>query len=287
MEDDLRRRARALVDDIEPGRPIDFVERIAAELPMQVICILLGVPEEDRHQLFEAVEPAFDFPEGDSGAAWPRPRRHDCARRRAHRREAGATRRRHALGRRARLARRRRPAQLTELELYSFFSLLFAAGSGPPATPSPAACRLLERPDQLAQLRADPALLPSAVEEMLRWTTPSPAKRRTATCATVLGGQAIEPGDKVLFWEGSANRDEAVFDRSMEFDIRRDPNPHLAFGHGVHHCLGASLARLEIRVLFEELLPRFGCCELVQPAEWTRSNRHTGLRHLPFAFTST
>jgi cytochrome P450 len=140
---------------------------------------------------------------------------------------------------------------------------------------------LIERPEQFRMLHDDLALLPGAIEEMLRWTTPSPSKRRTATVRTDLAGHAIEPGDKVLFWEASANRDEKVFARSMEFDIRRDPNPHLAFGHGLHHCLGASLARLESSVVFEELLGAFSSFELAGPVEWTRSNRHTGIRHLP------
>ena len=90
----------------------------------------------------------------------------------------------------------------------------------------------------------------------------------------------IRAGQKVLVWEGSANRDESVFDRADEFDIGRRPNPHLGFGQGVHYCLGANLARLELRVLFEELLARFSGVRLVAPVEWTRSNRHTGIRHL-------
>jgi cytochrome P450 len=114
----------------------------------------------------------------------------------------------------------------------------------------------------------------------VRWTTPSPAKRRTATRATELRGVPISPGQKVVIWEGSANRDETVFDRADEFDIRRDPNPHVAFGHGIHFCLGASLARLEIRVLFEELLPRFRQAHVIGPVEYTRSNRHTGIRKM-------
>ena len=92
---------------------------------------------------------------------------------------------------------------------------------------------------------------------MVRWTSPSPSKRRTATREARLGGAAIEPGQKVLVWEGSANRDAAVFDDPDTFDIARKPNPHLGFGQGVHYCLGANLARLELRVLFEELLGRF------------------------------
>ena len=273
MEDDLRRRARTLVDDIEPGRPVDFVERVAAELPMQVICTLLGVPEEDRHELIEAVDPAFDVPEGDAGARLA---------------DAATTQARTIAYAAALIAEKRarptddmlsvvvhatlddvEPPELSELELFAFFFLLFSAGSETTRNAiAGGLLALLERPDQLDDLRTDLRALPSFVEEVLRWTTPSPAQRRTATCTTALAGHTIEPGEKVLIWEGSANRDEQVFARPGDFDIRRDPNPHLTFGHGVHHCLGASLARLEIRALFAELLPRFSRYELLEPAEW-------------------
>jgi cytochrome P450 len=123
--------------------------------------------------------------------------------------------------------------------------------------------------------------MPSAIEEVLRWTSPSPSKRRTATVAAELCGQQIGPGDKVVVWEGSANRDERVFDNSMSFVVARHPNPHLGFGHGVHFCLGANLARLEIRILYEELFSSFRSIEAAGPIEWTRSNRHTGIRHQP------
>ena len=174
------------------------------------------------------------------------------------------------------------PAQLSDVELYSFFSLLFAAGAQTTRhAVAGGVLALLERPDQLAGLRADPGLLGSAIEEVLRWTTPSPAKRRTVARPAALGGHALSPGEKVLFWEASANRDEQVFDRPMTFDIRRDPNPHLALGRGAHYCLGANLARLEMRVVFEELLRRFASIGLAGDVEWTRSNRHSGIRHLP------
>jgi cytochrome P450 len=286
LEDELRRRTRGLLDEVEPGSEIDFLTDVAAELPMQLICILLGVPEHDRHWLFEAVEPGFDF----RGS------------RKSFEQDDAATAAREAMfryGTELIAAKRARPTddmlsvvvqatlpdvdppQLSDAELYSFFSLLFSAGSD--TTRNAVAgglLALIDRPDQLAALRGDLSLLPGAVEEMLRFTTPSPSKRRTATRTAELGGHVIEAGQKVLVWEGSANRDEQVFERSMEFDIRRDPNPHLAFGHGIHYCLGASLARLEMRVMFEELLPRFSSYELVSPVEWTRSNRHTGIRHL-------
>ena len=106
----------------------------------------------------------------------------------------------------------------------------------------------------MARLRADRALVPTTVEEMVRWTSPSVYKRRTATADVVLGGQMIRAGDKVTVWEMSANRDDAVFADPFRFDVGRDPNPHVGFGHGAHFCLGANLARLEIRVVLEELL---------------------------------
>ena len=287
LESDLRRRTRALLAPLEDGAVFDFVRAVAAELPMQAICLLLGIPEEDRHQLFECVEHAFDF-RGEREAFETTAE------------AAAAHGRMFEYGRDLIAAKRRRPGDdmlsvvvhatledvdphaLSDEELNGFFTLLFAAGSETTRNAiAGGLLALLERPGQLAALRAEPQLVPGAIEEMLRWTTPSPSKRRTATRATTLGGEAVGPGDKVLFWEGSANRDERVFPRAMEFDFRRAPNPHLAFGHGVHFCLGANLARLEMRVIFEELLRTFAAGELAGPVEWTRSNRHTGIRHLP------
>ena len=154
---------------------------------------------------------------------------------------------------------------LSDLELYLFFSLLFSAGAE--TTRNAVAGGLLalaDHPEQLRALRADLDMLPTAVEEIVRWTSPSPSKRRTATRDVTLGGQSIEAGQKVQIWEGSANRDADVFDRADEFDIARKPNPHLGFGQGVHYCLGANLARLELRVLYEELLSRFGTVRVVR-----------------------
>ena len=119
------------------------------------------------------------------------------------------------------------------------------------------------------------------MEEILRWTTPSPSKRRTATVACELAGVRISPGQKVVVWEGSANRDPRRFDEPDAFLLQRAPNPHLAFGHGAHFCLGAHLARLEIRVALEEILRSIDSFTLAAPVQWTRSNRHTGIRHLP------
>jgi cytochrome P450 len=286
VEDDLRDRTRRLLDAVQPGEPFDFVVDIAAELPMQMICILLGVPESERHWLFEAIEPQFDF--GGSRKA---------ALSQLSVEEAGS--RMYSYGQQLIASKRAEPTDdmlslvanatvdelggpvPSDLEVYLFFSLLFSAGAE--TTRNSVAGGLLalaQHPEQLRALRADLETLPTAVEEMVRWTSPSPSKRRTATRDVALGGKAIEAGQKVQVWEGSANRDADVFDRADEFDIARKPNPHLGFGQGVHYCLGANLARLELRVLFEELLARFGAVKVVRPVEWTRSNRHTGIRHL-------
>ena len=289
VEDDLRARTRRLLDAVLPGEPFDFLVDIAAELPMQVICILLGVPESERHWLFEAIEPQFDF--GGSRTA-------SLAQLSAE--EAGS--RMYAYGQELIASKRAAPTDdmlsvvanakpddlggeaapaMSDLELYLFFSLLFSAGSETTRNAvGGGLLALADHPEQLRMLREDLGELPTAVEEMVRWASPSPSKRRTATRPVTLGGQSIEAGQKVQIWEGSANRDASVFDRADEFDITRKPNPHLGFGQGVHYCLGANLARLELRVLFEELLSRFRAVRVVRDVEWTRSNRHTGIRHL-------
>ena len=286
VERDARERVRGLIDAVKDGAPFDFLREITAELPMQMICLLLGVPEADRHWLFEAVEPGFDFkgsrkasePDLDALAALQRMNSYGRELIEKKRREPGDD--MLSIVVHARLDGAD-PPQLTDEELYGFFSLIFAAGSETTRNAiAGGLLALIERPDQLARLRGDLALLPTAIEEIVRWTTPSPSKRRTATCAAKLRGTEIAPGDKVVIWEGSANRDELAFERPMEFDIARSPNPHLGFGQGLHYCLGASLARLEIRVTLEELLPRFSDYRLVEPVEWTRSNRHTGIRHM-------
>ncbi len=286
VEDDLRSRARRLLDAVEPGSAFDFLVEVAAELPMQMICILLGVPESERHWLFEAIEPQFDFGEARRAQIGTVPQMTP--------EEAGK--RMYTYGQSLISAKRTEPTDdmlsvvanatldaegLSDLELYLFFSLLFSAGAE--TTRNAVAGGLLalaEHPDQLAALRADLSLLPTAVEEMVRWTSPSPSKRRTATRDVELGGHAVEAGQKVQIWEGSANRDALVFENPDVFDIARKPNLHLGFGQGIHYCLGANLARLELRVLFEEMLGRFASVRVVKPVEWTRSNRHTGIRHL-------
>jgi cytochrome P450 len=141
---------------------------------------------------------------------------------------------------------------------------------------------LMEHPEELSRLRDDPSLMPTAVDEIIRWATPVLHFRRTATCDVELRGQTIREGDKVVTWYISANRDERVFDHPYRFDVGRRPNDHVSFGRGgPHFCLGAHLAKLEVKVMFEELLPRLQSIEPAGPPERIRTNFTNAFRAMP------
>jgi len=285
LEHELRGRTRAILHGVSGGR-CDFLRDVAAELPLQVIASLLGIPQADRHQIFEWTTAFVDYADRDLGES--------SARLAAAGAGIGA------YGRERIAAKRARPGDdllsvaiaggVRDEELLPLVSLLLVAGSETTRNAiAGGLLALIEHPAELAALRAalargDGAVVASAVEEILRWTSPTAYNRRTATRDVELAGQAIRAGDKVTHWYPSANRDEAVFAEPDRFRVARVPNPHLAFGHGAHHCLGASLARTEIRVVLEELLPRWAEIELAGPVEWARSNKHTGMRHLPVGF---
>jgi cytochrome P450 len=286
LEPDLRRRARAILDALGDGGERDLVADVSRDLPLQAICMLLGIPQEDRKQLCDCIDLAFDYSGRELGEQ-------------THATRAATA---HLIGYAGELiAERRRqpqddmlsvvvhaalpdqtPSRLGDDELRNFFMLLFTAGSE--TTRKALAGGLFElsrHPEQLALLRAEPARIETAVEELVRWTSPSVYKRRTATREIETQGGTMRPGDKVTIWEASANRDERVFAEPFRFDVTRDPNPHLGFGQGAHYCLGANLARLEIRILLEELLPRLVSLEFMGPPVWTRDNRLFGLKRLP------
>ena len=266
----------------------DLVVEVAAELPLQAICLLMGAPGEDRHSLCEWV----DITSSDFSDEVPPPVR------------AEASINLFQYGQRlirARTAEPRDdllsvvihgempdqdPPRLDETEVAMFWSLLFTAGAETTRKAiATGIWELSKSPEQLEALRADRSLMPVAIEEIVRWTTPSVYKRRTATRDTVLGGQRIRAGDKVVVWEMSANRDEDAFDEPFRFRIDRTPNNHVGFGHGPHFCLGANLARLEIDVMLNAVLDRWHDIEATGVPTWTRTNRLSGLRTLPIAFT--
>ena len=280
----LRATVRRLLDDVSERGSCDVVADIATPLPMAMIGRLMGLPEEDHGQLLhwsdlfatggpevrEEVEHAVrEWVEyimrvvADRRAAGPG---EDLVSLVVHASEGGRS--------------------LTDADLIFETMLILVGGDETTRhVVSGGLETLLRHPDQLDLVRDDRSLLPSAVEEMLRWVSPIKNMNRTATRDVELGGMSIRKDDRVLLLYPSANRDEAVFDEPERFDVRRDPNPHVAFGaFGRHHCLGAQLARLELRVLFEELLDRFPGLHLADPEAPRRERRGTfvlGLEALP------
>lgn len=287
MTPHVRELAREIVGRVAYKGECDFVAQIAAELPMIVICELMGVPQDDRHLLFDLSNRliGFDDPEFQNSPA--------DAEQAAGEMWAYA----HRLGQQ----RRARPVddlvsdlvtgsvdghQLSELEFNNFFLLLAVAGNETTRNAiSGGLLALLEHRDQWERLQRQPQLLATAVDEIVRWVTPVLHFRRTAVEDTVLGGIEIGAGDKVVLWYPSANRDEAVFDAPDRFDVGRTPNPHLGFGIGEHFCLGSHLAKLEMRILFEELLRQMPDVELAAPPRRLRSNFIHGIKELQIRFT--
>ena len=278
LEDELRRRTAHLLDAVG-DEPFDAVHSFARELPAQAICIVLGVPEDDRSDLLDWLDQGI---ESDSASIVS-----DDATRRIREYAAGLIedKRAHPDGGIMSTivhAQLDDGSRLTDRELIAFFALLFPAGTETTRSAIAGGIKaFVEQPDQYTQLRDDPSLIGTAVEEIVRWTTPSVYKRRTATRDVVLAGRPIRAGDKVTVWEMSANRDERVFDDPYAFNVGRDPNPHVGFGYGTHFCLGASLARLELRVALEDLTRRFQSFEAAGYHEWLPNNRLFGLKHLP------
>ncbi len=278
---------QSILDRVAAKGECDFVTDIAAELPLRVICEFLGVPQEDRHRVFEwsnrilgGEDPEYALPPDEA-------------------RQVAIDMFVYANG----LAEQRRDAprgdlisamlkgnvhgeQLTIPEFDSFFILLSVAGNETTRNLiSHGMLLLLDHPEARERLIADPSLVPQAVEEMLRFRPPVMYFRRTATRDTEIRGQAIKAGEKLSLWYPSANRDEDVFDEPDRFDIDRSPNDHLAFGIGEHFCLGAHLARMELRIMFDHLLRRFADLERTGPVEYLRSHFIDGVKHMPVAFT--
>jgi cytochrome P450 len=285
IEDYVHEVAQEIVRDIKPKGEVDFVTEVAAPMPLRIICDMMGIPRSDNEFVFDktnhilggldeeynsSVEDIFNA----GWALWEYAQ---------------------ALGN----ERLERPLddittslmqaevdgeRLSAAEFGSFFVLLVVAGNE--TTRNAIAHGLLEltrHPDERAALLADPeTVMPTAVEEIVRWATPVIHFRRTATVDTEVRGVPIAAGDKVVVWLMSGNYDELQFADPHSFDLARRPNPHVAFGRGgPHFCLGAHLAKLEVNVMFEELLPRLGSIKLTGPALRIQSNFTNALRTMP------
>jgi cytochrome P450 len=284
LESDVRRRAKLLVDEIEPGRPADFVETVAVPFPLYIISALLGMPDEDWQRFFEWSEAVIP-----GATDWSEEKRADLQAD-MHETLLATT-----------VARRADPRddlisvlaqveiegrRLSDAELTMFLVQLLVAGNETTRNMvSGGLVALADRPAAWEQLRRDRSLVPTAVEEMLRWTTPVVSFMRTATRDAELGGQAIREGDPVLMLYASANRDERHFGPTADrFDVGRDPNHQVAFGFGAHFCIGATLARIEARQLLEELLDRFETVEPAGDVERSHSAVIAGVKRAPLVF---
>ncbi len=288
LEPHVREICRDLIDDVVQRASFDFVTEIAAELPLLVIAELLGVPAADRHKVFEWSNSlvGFDDPEYHTSMETGKIA---SAQMWAYANQLANERREHPLGDLVSVLMEAEVDgdRLSEMEFDSFFLLLAVAGNETTRNLISGGMRaLIEHPDERARVLADPSLLPSTIEELLRWVSPLIHFRRTATRDVEMHGQTIREGDKVVIFYPSANNDERVFVNPQTFDVSRSPNEHLAFGIGEHFCLGANLARLEIRLIFEEMLRRLPDLELAGPVRRLRSNFINGIKAMPVRRTS-
>jgi cholest-4-en-3-one 26-monooxygenase len=290
LEDFMRSVAARTVDRLEGSTEIDIVEDVAAELPIQVIAELLGVPESDRAQLFELSNKIIGFDEPDYGGTGNRPADEAMVEMYGIANRLGGE-------KRAALDGGEQPGdiasvllqaevdgeRLSELEYDMFFLLLTVAGNETTRTAiAQGMLAFMANPEQWERVRDDRSLLRTAVDEILRYTTPIMNFRRTAIEAREIGGQRVEVGDKVVIWYASANFDDEVFPDPHTFDVGRTPNEHVTFGGGgPHFCLGANLARLELRVMFDRLFDRLPLPTLAGPVERLHSNFNHGLKRVP------
>ncbi|MEV4383500.1 cytochrome P450 [Streptosporangium sp. NPDC049644] len=295
MEEDLQRAATRIVDEAIAEGPGDFVTQVAARLPVEVICDMMGIPPEFHHRVLRATNIILGNADSEYTGIDPELNRWNVARGLIKLLAAGRELNRLA----ARLGRERRGAStgdltsmlvngdehLTPQELGSFFILLVVAGSETTRNAISHGLKLLtDNPEQRELLVGDfEKHIPGAVEEIIRYSTPVIQFRRTVTRDHEMNGQRYRKGDKVLLFYNSANRDESVFTDPDVFDITRHPNPHVGFGGpGPHYCLGAHLARREITVMFRELFTRLPEIRSAGEPSYLLSNFINGVKHLSY-----
>ncbi len=287
----IRDIVKRIIDEVIERGECDFVEDVAAILPMEVICEMMGVPEEDRRRIYEIGNSmvGHDDPELQKDGGTPDDMDpgeafgemfmyadHLMKKAKESPSEDLAT---------ALVNAEVEGHKLTENEFRFFFLLLLVAGNETTRTVTTnGMIALIENPDQLALLEADPSLVNSAVEEILRYAPAVHSFRRQAMEDTEIRGQKIRADDKLMLWYPSVNRDEEIFTDPDRFDVRRSPNDHLAFGIGEHYCLGATLARLELREIFRGIVTRFRDMEMAAPPRRLRSNFINGVKEMRVRF---
>ena len=271
------------------GPECDFVQQVAVNYPLYVIMSLLGIPEADFPRMLRLTQELF----GSDDSEFKRGTTTD--------EQLPALLDMFEYFNGVTASRRERPTEdlasaianaridgepLSDIETVSYYLIVATAGHDTTsATISGGLHALVENTDQLGRLRGDLALMPSATEEMIRWVTPVKHFMRTAASDTMVRGTPIAAGESVLLSYVSANRDEEIFDDPFRFDVGREPNKHVAFGYGVHFCMGAALARMEVNSFFTELLPRLKSIELTGDPQFTATTFVGGLKHLPVRYS--
>jgi cytochrome P450 len=293
LEPHIRELVRSILDGVVERGECDFVTDISAKLPVAVICEMMGVPEDAWQMMFDltnrmigAEDPEYQIEGMDRQTAAQHSQMQMFgyfAQMLADRRKTPANDLMTVLSQSEIDGER-----LSDQDILIFAFLLIIAGNETTRNAtSGGMLTLMQHPEQHAKLLADPSLLNSAIEEMLRWVTPVIHFARTCTADTEIRGQKIKAGERIVMFYPSANRDEDIFPDPFTFDIARTPNDHLAFGMGEHFCLGSNLARLEMQVVFEELLRRLPDMEQSGDIHRLRSNLISGIKHMPVKYTPT
>jgi cytochrome P450 len=289
LQEGIADLARRTVDRMAAGGGVrDFVSEVAVWYPLRVIMMILGAPEQDEPRLLKLTQELFG------------PQDPDLKREQASPADMGTIQDFFAYFSRITEQRRAEPRDdvatvianamidgkpIGHLEAMSYYIIIATAGHDTTSsTASGGMLALIRHPDELAKLKADPSLIPSAVDEMIRWTTPVKHFMRTATEDYVLRGQRIRAGDALMLLYHAANRDEEVFDEPAAFRVDRTPNRHIAFGYGPHLCLGQYLAKMELRALFAELIPRLEHVELAGEPALVQASFVSGLKRLPLTY---
>ena len=295
MRPRIREMCREIVNAVIEKGECDFVEDLAAPLPMLVICEMMGVPEDDRRRVYDIGNKmvGFDDPEYHDGKTLEMKVQEENG---GHEYAAemflyAAKLRQKALDHpsddlaTALVNAELDGHKLTPEEFNFFFLLLLIAGNETTRTVTTnGMISLLDHPDQLRDLKQDPSLRNGAVEEILRFSPAVHSFRRQTTTEVELRGQRIAADQKLILWYPSANRDEDVFPDPQRFDIRRSPNDHVAFGYGEHYCLGANLARMELQEIFHEIIGRIDGMERTAPPRRLRSNFINGVKEMQVRF---
>ncbi len=288
-EPHVRKIADEIIDGVIERGECDFVVDVAARLPTAVICDMMGISREHYELMFTLANMSigFDDPEYQQGKSAM---------------ETGQYAQAQVFMFFSKLIEERRKnpgddlvsalvqgeaegTRLTDLEiLFNCFLLIVAGQETTRNATSGGMLALIDNPEQRRRFTGDPAVMPTAIEEFLRYSSPVTHILRTAKVETELHGNKVKPGDRVVIWNASANRDESAFAEPDRFDITRAPNDHLAFGHGEHFCLGANLARMELRVILESIARRIPDMELAGQVERLRSNFVAGIKHMPVLF---